>query len=221
MLNRCAGCKIVFYCNKQCQASHWKEHKTICHSLKRINALLDIVQDLENKKDDKGDDDCICGVVCNFYQSKNVKQFFIDYANFVENIDSHKMYMVNNGVCNMEICKHFRREYRNRNIYDKNEKKRYELYNHCKTEKDIIIQQTLDQIHIIKNHLNELGLRHIHIDNHQHKGNNDQFIQMRDSLTAKRNTFNKIRPDLLKYNNNNKFVTKILQNDDDDQKKSK
>ena len=29
-LKRCLGCKKVFYCGKQCQTQHWKEHKKRC-----------------------------------------------------------------------------------------------------------------------------------------------------------------------------------------------
>lgn len=29
-LKRCFGCRKVFYCGKQCQKQHWKEHKPHC-----------------------------------------------------------------------------------------------------------------------------------------------------------------------------------------------
>jgi len=29
-LSRCAGCRVVFYCSKRCQAKNWAEHKTTC-----------------------------------------------------------------------------------------------------------------------------------------------------------------------------------------------
>lgn len=31
-LKRCFGCKKVFYCGKQCQKQHWKEHKPHCQN---------------------------------------------------------------------------------------------------------------------------------------------------------------------------------------------
>ena len=31
-LKRCFGCKKVFYCGKQCQKRHWKEHKPHCQN---------------------------------------------------------------------------------------------------------------------------------------------------------------------------------------------
>jgi hypothetical protein len=27
---RCSGCKMVYYCGKQCQLAHWKAHKSLC-----------------------------------------------------------------------------------------------------------------------------------------------------------------------------------------------
>jgi len=32
-LKRCLGCKKVFYCGKQCQTQHWKEHKKKCQKI--------------------------------------------------------------------------------------------------------------------------------------------------------------------------------------------
>ena len=29
----CAECKIEYYCSKECQMNHWKEHKSDCASL--------------------------------------------------------------------------------------------------------------------------------------------------------------------------------------------
>ncbi|PFX17637.1 hypothetical protein AWC38_SpisGene18024 [Stylophora pistillata] len=32
-LKRCLGCKRVFYCSRNCQKKHWREHKTDCQSI--------------------------------------------------------------------------------------------------------------------------------------------------------------------------------------------
>jgi hypothetical protein len=32
-LSRCSGCRCVFYCGKECQKEHWKEHKEMCKRL--------------------------------------------------------------------------------------------------------------------------------------------------------------------------------------------
>ena len=29
----CSGCKFEYYCSKECQKNHWKEHKSVCASL--------------------------------------------------------------------------------------------------------------------------------------------------------------------------------------------
>lgn len=31
-LRRCAGCKIPYYCSRQCQKADWKEHRKVCSS---------------------------------------------------------------------------------------------------------------------------------------------------------------------------------------------
>ena len=33
---QCTGCKAVRYCNKACQADHWKEHKTLCQAVSTL-----------------------------------------------------------------------------------------------------------------------------------------------------------------------------------------
>lgn len=35
-LNRCAGCKAVFYCCRKCQKKHWKGHKATCKKLQEL-----------------------------------------------------------------------------------------------------------------------------------------------------------------------------------------
>ncbi|CAM9967240.1 unnamed protein product, partial [Heterosigma akashiwo] len=31
-LHGCAGCRLVYYCSKEHQKAHWKEHKPACAS---------------------------------------------------------------------------------------------------------------------------------------------------------------------------------------------
>jgi hypothetical protein len=28
--SQCSGCKLVYYCNKECQNAHWKQHRASC-----------------------------------------------------------------------------------------------------------------------------------------------------------------------------------------------
>jgi len=37
-MNRCAGCRMVRYCSRQCQAQHWKQHKPVCKALAAASA---------------------------------------------------------------------------------------------------------------------------------------------------------------------------------------
>ena len=39
-LQRCSGCKRVFYCNKACQKNHWKEHRPECQKCRLQRELL-------------------------------------------------------------------------------------------------------------------------------------------------------------------------------------
>ena len=33
-LKKCLGCKKVFYCRKECQTKHWRDHKPHCRQVK-------------------------------------------------------------------------------------------------------------------------------------------------------------------------------------------
>ncbi len=28
--SQCSECKLVYYCNKECQNAHWKQHRACC-----------------------------------------------------------------------------------------------------------------------------------------------------------------------------------------------
>ncbi|TFY83087.1 hypothetical protein EWM64_g923 [Hericium alpestre] len=34
-LKKCSGCKAVYYCGDDCQAEHWKQHKSLCKAYAR------------------------------------------------------------------------------------------------------------------------------------------------------------------------------------------
>eukprot|EP01083_Nonionella_stella_P206034 749780_1 len=76
--------------------------------------------------------------------------------------------------------------------------KRCKVYEHSSNERSIIIQQFIDQTHINKYHLADIGLRKHHAE------------QSTNQLIKKRRRFNKIRKDSAK---SNKFVTQILDHD--------
>lgn len=39
-LQRCSGCKAIFYCGREHQADHWARHKNACNSVKKALAAL-------------------------------------------------------------------------------------------------------------------------------------------------------------------------------------
>eukprot|EP01083_Nonionella_stella_P196616 723304_1 len=113
------------------------------------------------------------------------------------NIDS--IYADNVNKCAMEECQCIKREFRDRNVYDKNEKERFKLYLHCENEKSVVIRQLLDQMHINKYHLADIGLRYIENNANDHDGYHQ--------VITNRKRFNKIRNDSAK---SKKFVTQVL-----------
>lgn len=36
--SKCAGCRMVRYCSRQCQVQHWKQHKAVCKTLAAAGA---------------------------------------------------------------------------------------------------------------------------------------------------------------------------------------
>ncbi|KAM0276840.1 hypothetical protein ACHAQH_006316 [Verticillium albo-atrum] len=52
-LQRCAGCKAVLYCTRQCQTSQWPSHKNTCKLIRaRRKAYTDAEHDLRNAEPD-------------------------------------------------------------------------------------------------------------------------------------------------------------------------
>eukprot|EP01083_Nonionella_stella_P290097 987127_1 len=116
----------------------------------RIDELLIMV---ELQKQD------IYDVVEKVYANKNgINGFIEDSGEYAMNIDS--IYIDNVNKCAMEECACIKREFRDRNIYDNNEKELFKLYWHCESEKSVVIQQFVDQVHINKYHLIDIGFRY-------------------------------------------------------------
>eukprot|EP01083_Nonionella_stella_P115369 341989_1 len=124
--------------------------------------------------------------------TNGITEFISDCGRYAMNIDD--IYMNNIDKCDMKSCEFIQREYRTNT-------KRCKLYEHSSNERSIIIQQFIDQAHINKYHLTDIGLR-----KHHAKQSTKQLIQ-------KRMRFNKIRNDSAK---SNKFVTQILDHDEND-----
>ncbi|KAG1767628.1 hypothetical protein EDD22DRAFT_874672 [Suillus occidentalis] len=43
-LLKCAKCKSVWYCSKECQKKHWSTHKPTCHEVERSSGALKFIQ---------------------------------------------------------------------------------------------------------------------------------------------------------------------------------
>eukprot|EP01083_Nonionella_stella_P144570 451580_1 len=125
----------------------------------RIDELIAVLRVIELQRDQLQAQD-IWGLVEKEYANKNgISAFIQDCAEYAMNIDS--IYADNVNKCALEECECIKREFRDRKIYDKNDKKRFKLYSHCENEKSVVIQQLVDQIHINKYHLTDIGLRYI------------------------------------------------------------
>eukprot|EP01083_Nonionella_stella_P115368 341986_1 len=123
------------------------------------------------------------------YGHKNgINQFVSDCGRYAMSIDD--FYMEHINKCDME-CEYIQREYRNRDINE-----------HSSNLRSILIQQFIDQAHINKYHLTDIGLR-------------SHAKQSVNQMIKRRKRFNKIRNDNSK---SNKFVTQILDHDEDDSK---
>ena len=44
-LLKCATCKVVYYCSKECQQLHWSAHKRHCKEVKRSLALYKVEEE--------------------------------------------------------------------------------------------------------------------------------------------------------------------------------
>eukprot|EP01083_Nonionella_stella_P157575 511704_1 len=175
----CGACKCTYYCSRDCQRKDWKQHKKICKMIKeqgqqktnttkrdekqsyqdRIDRVLEVVQPQREACAQSQVQD-IYGLVEKEYENKKgIDGFIEDCGEYVMNIDS--IYADNVNKCALDVCACIKREFRDRNVYDKNGKERLKLYSHCEDEKSVVIQQFVDQMHINKYHLTDIGLRYI------------------------------------------------------------
>eukprot|EP01083_Nonionella_stella_P045222 121539_1 len=171
----------------------------------RIDSVL-MVSESQRETHDQSQVQDIYSLVEEEYANKNgIDGFVEDCGEYAMNIDG--IYADNVNKCELDECPFIQREFRDRNVYDKNEEERFKLYSHCEDEKSVVIQQFLDQLHINKYHLTDIGLRSI--------GNNANDNDGYHQVIANRKRFNTIRNDGAK---SNKFVTQILDHDEDDSK---
>eukprot|EP01083_Nonionella_stella_P145636 456719_1 len=177
----------------------------------RIDALLE--EQKSKHQQDVWSKESIYELVDRQYANNNgIDGFIEDCGEYSVNIDG--VYAKEMGKCDMDTCPYIKREYRNRSIYDTNGKKRLRLYSHCESERSVVIQQFVDQMHINKYHLTDIGLRCT-----KHVYGNADVTDNYNEVTRKRKRFNKI-------NNNDagkssRFVTQVLADDEDESKHDK
>ena len=68
----------------------------------------------------------------------------MDHSEYINSIDIIKEFIDYNELCDFANCLSIKREFRNENIYEFNNSKRYKLYNNAKLENGIIIQQMIE-----------------------------------------------------------------------------
>lgn len=40
-LKKCSSCKLVYYCSEAHKKIHWKQHKRLCHIIKKVDSILE------------------------------------------------------------------------------------------------------------------------------------------------------------------------------------
>ncbi len=89
-------CKLVYYCNEDCQKNHWKEHKKIKeHNTKKRKPKTKVSKKLTANNKNR----CICGVLCDVKKLEKVKNpfycffcptIYCSFRCFITNLDDHK-----------------------------------------------------------------------------------------------------------------------------------
>eukprot|EP01083_Nonionella_stella_P107814 312753_1 len=111
----------------------------------RIDMVLKVI---ESERTDRGQipkQDIYHLVEKQYQNKKGINGFVEDCGEYVMNIDT--IYADHVNKCDLEDCVCIKREFRDRNVYDKNEKKRFKLYSQSEDEKSVVIQQFVDQMH--------------------------------------------------------------------------
>eukprot|EP01083_Nonionella_stella_P072650 195937_1 len=95
----------------------------------RIDNVL-MVSESQRETHDQSQAQDIYGLVEKEYANKNgIDGFVEDCGKYAMNIDG--IYAENANKCKLNGCACIKREFRDRNVYDKNEKERFKLYSHC------------------------------------------------------------------------------------------
>eukprot|EP01083_Nonionella_stella_P256645 879376_1 len=122
--------------------THALEQHIVNTAQERIDGVLRVVQ-LQQETYGESQAQDIYGLVEKEYANHNgIDGFIEDCGEYVMNIDS--IYADNVNKCELDGCPCIQREFRDRNVYDKNVKERFELYSHCEDEKSVVIQQIVD-----------------------------------------------------------------------------
>ena len=152
----------------------------------------------------------VCAMVAAVYPKRNVDMFASDYARYVENLDTNCLFLRHHRECDPKECMHIRREYiqQRQNIYVKL----------GLTEmKAVVLCQMLDELHVAKYHLIDIGLRYkadgseCDVDNDEDEQKLADFDRtlaiMKAAMTTRRAEFRKIRGRDQSPNVLSKFVT--------------
>ena len=197
----------------------------------RIEKIFQIDQELneENKVNDKYVYDLVSA---EYKQMGGIEQFIRDHSEYMQRIDKDKEYLKYDGCCDVGGCLRLDREFREKKVYDKDKTKRFEIYQNCKDENGVIIQQLLDQMHLSRFHLIDLPMR-VEIDDGAEEKQSQKRLtnisKLRKSLATKRANFNEMRKNTSRItaesqthrqNIPNKFVTEIYEKDEDEEIKT-
>ena len=194
-----------------------KKHlsQSVPGDVQRVDALLAMHAKNQKFKVD------VVAMVSAIYPKRNLDLFVVDYARYVENVDKNQIFAQKYGKCDLAQCAHFEREYLMT-------RKDLEQQYHLKENKAIAVCQMLDQLHVAKYHLIDIGLRY---KTDADGGDDDEseykdadfdraLSAMKNSLTAKRTAFRSMRGSDCNDKVLSKIVTETaIENNGDDNEK--